>query len=293
MSQHLPRLIPFAHAAREGSFSRAAQRLGVSQSAVSQQVARLEADIGQTLLIREREGLRLTATGQELFDLAEPLLTLATAVDERISGLSRLDEGHLSIIANSPRPALGAIGRFKALYPGVQISFRLWDWTTSMRLVRDRQCDIAFLTEPKGLGDCIQYEMERVPYVAYLPHGHPLSGCEEVTFSQLSAETVLLPEEGSFTRRLVGNRLQSLGLSLPKVISTATFSLMQDAVLHGVGVGIFLDGAAHHSLSLPHRPISELPERYATQLVHAKDKTHLHIIRAFIETAIAPCGPKV
>ncbi len=283
MSQHLNRMIAFAHAAREGSFSRAALRLGVTQSAVSQHIARLETELGQPLLVREREGLRLTANGQEIFELADQMLTLSTALDERIAGMSRLDQGHLTIIANSPRPALGMIGAFKARHPGVSLTFRLWDWTTSMRLVRERQCDIAFLTEPRGIGSCVTREIGRQAYMVYLTPEHPLCAQPSVSLADLTSETVLLPEEGSFTRRVVMAKLAERDIVLPNVISTATFPLMQDAVLHRVGVGIFLDDAAHESVSLVRRPIRDLPETYGSFVAFPQDKAHLRLIQAFVD----------
>lgn len=285
MTQNLSRMIAFAHATREGSFSRAAERLGMTQSAVSQKIAKLEAEFGSPLLIREREGLRLTVSGQEVFEMAVQMLTLSQAMDERLAGMARLEDGHLTIIANSPRPALGAIGRFKSLYPGVNITFRLWDWTASMRLVRERQCDIAFLTEPKGIESCVTREVSRDSYRVYLPSTHPLTAHSEISLADLHSETVLLPEEGSLTQRIITQTLSRLGLSLPNVISTATFSLMQDAALHHVGVGIFLDNAAHESVALERRPIAELPETYSTVVAYPRDKAHLKLVQAFAECA--------
>lgn len=285
MSQNVSRMITFAHAVREGSFSRAAERLGVSQSAVSQKIAKLEVELGAPLLIREREGLRLTASGQDVFEMADQMLTLSAAMDERIADMSRLEDGHLTIIANSPRPALGAIGAFKAYYPGVHITFRLWDWTSSMRLVRERQCDIAFLTEPSRIGACVTREVSRDAYVVYLPPQHPLCAKREISLSDLASETVLLPEEGSFTRRIVAEKLSKHGLCLPNVISTATFSLMQDAALHRVGLGIFFDSAAHESIVLERRPIVELPETFSTVVAYPRDKAHLKLVQAFAEFA--------
>ena len=63
----------FAYVVRESSFSAAAERLGVSQSAVTQQVAKLEREVGAQLLIRGRDGVEVTATGQELYALADRL----------------------------------------------------------------------------------------------------------------------------------------------------------------------------------------------------------------------------
>ena len=280
----------FAHAVREGSFSRAASRLGVSQSAVSQQVGKLEAQLGTALLIREREGLRLTRSGQDIFELSEKLLTVAQSLDDRIDGMTRLEKGHLTIIANSPRPALKIIGAYKQKHPGVEIDFGLWDWTTSMRLVRQRQCDIAIVTEPRGLGACAAEQVERVAYVAHMPPDHPLAAHDSVSLHDLSRGTVLLPEEGSFTRRVVARKLAEAWLAFPSVMQTTSFPLMKEAALHRVGVGIFLEGAMHESTSLATRPIREMPETYGTFIVYPQDKAHLRLVQTFLDTGRAPAA---
>src|SRR6184192_3917913 len=91
-----PRLRAFAAVAREGSFSRAAQELYVSQPAVSKHVAALEAELGKRLLVRGRKGVTLTPAGHLLADYvlrAEALLAnarraLATGADAETGTLS-------------------------------------------------------------------------------------------------------------------------------------------------------------------------------------------------------------
>lgn len=291
MSRSVTRLLCFAHAVREGSFSLAAARMGVTQSAVSQQVAKLETALGAPLLLREREGLRLTPMGRETFEIADRLLTVSLEFDEKQQDLERLEGGHLTVIANAPRPALSLIGRFSARHPGVSIEFGLMDWTSSMSTIRERGCDIAIVTEPKGLDAHVLNEIERVRYVAYLRPDHPLAARKVLTFDDLRHVSVLLPEKGAFTRRVVSEKLAQHGKQFGKVINMTTFPLIQEAVLHGVGVGIFLDDSAHESTRIVTRPILEMPETYGTYLVCARDKAHLRLVQAFRDCAHDPNAP--
>ena len=74
--------IAFSYVVREGSFSAAARRLGVTQSTVTQHVSKLETLVGSQLLIRSRDGVSLTPTGQDFFELADRLVTLDCEIEE-------------------------------------------------------------------------------------------------------------------------------------------------------------------------------------------------------------------
>ena len=89
----------FTHAARERSFTRAAERLGVTQSSVTQHVAKLERIMGTRLLVRRRDGLELTRAGHELFAVSDRLRTLEQLIEERVANYSAFATGHLVVIA--------------------------------------------------------------------------------------------------------------------------------------------------------------------------------------------------
>lgn len=273
----------FAHVVREGSFSRAAERLGVSQSAVTQHVAKLEKSIGMKLLRREQNGVSLTRAGQSLFELADRRVTLDDLIVEKIQGFASLERGYLSVIANAPRPALPVIASFQKAYPKVEIDFTLYDWTQAMAMLRDRKVDIAIVTEPDRVGDCISLPISEVRYVAYVPEGHKLAGRHTITLTDLAEETVLIPEEGSFTARIVERKLKQHGRQFPNRMRTTTFPVMKEAILHGVGVGIFLDDSGFPGDGLVAVQVEELPETYVTKLVVPKDKWDLGIVQRFVE----------
>ena len=273
----------FAHVVREGGFSRAAERLGVSQSAVTQHVAKLEKSIGMKLLRREQHGVSLTRTGQKLYELADRWVTLDELILERIQGFASLARGYLSVIANAPRPALPVIAAFQKAYPNIEIDFTLYDWTQAMALLRDRKVDVAIVTEPDRMGDCISQSIGTARYVAYVPERHRLARQRAVSLLELSKETVLLPEEGSFTARIVERKLKQCGLHFPNRMRTTTFPVMKEAILHGVGVGIFLSDSGFPGDGLVAVPVDELPESYAIKLVVPKDKWDLRIVQRFTE----------
>ena len=281
-----PQITAFAQVVREQSFSKAAERLGITQSAVTQHVANLERAVGTNLIHRSRHGLTLTRAGQEFFELADRQLTLDNLIAEKVAGYATLDRGHLSVIANAPRPALLHIARFRNAFPNVELTFTLFDWTEAMRRLRQRLVDVAIVTEPDRIGACYREVIGEARYVAYLPRDHPRASQEVVHLAELAEDTVLLPEEGSFTERIVAAKLQAHDLQFPRRIRTTTFPVMKEAILHGVGAGIFLTDSGYPTSGLVMRPIVEMPETYKTEIAVPEDKYGLTAVQGFLQSAL-------
>lgn len=255
--------------------------MSVSQSAVSQHLAKLEAAVGTPLMLRERGGLRLTRAGRDLFDPAERHATLRRLIDERVEAHAMLGRGHLTVIANAPRPAPIYLAAFWRQHPGVEVAFTLYDWTTAMRLIRERRVDVAVVTEPHGVGDALVRRVGGARYRAWTPADHPLAASAPVSLTDLAAEAVILPEEGSYTQIVVRAALAEHGLALGRVIEATTAPVMKEAVLHGVGV--FLEDSMRPSAGLATVAIDELAR--ATCVVVPADKEGLATVRGFLDVA--------
>ena len=285
MSYYFYQISAFAHVAREGSFSKAAKRLGVSQSAITQHVAKLEKSTGAQLIVRTRDGLELTQSGVKLFELADRFVTLNSLIAERLKDHEDLQSGHLSIIANAPLPALEIISRFCKAYPQMQVEFALHDWTSAMSLLHQRRADIGIITNPLREDGWVIYPIRQSKYVAYMRHDHPLAMSKLKTLSlrQLDTEIVLLPEKGSLTQRVVSQAVDTHKIHLNRSLKMTTFPLMKEAVLQGIGIGIFLEHSTNQMQGLYTAEIDELPQTFETCLVIAKDKAELKSIKSFAD----------
>lgn len=279
--------VAFAYVVREGSFSAAATRLGVTQSAVTQHVAKLEKQVGSQLLLRSREGVSLTRTGQEFYDLADRLVALDASINERLEGFEAMARGHIKIIANAPLPALRAISQFRKAYPDVDIDFALYGWTTATRLLRERRADVGLITDPPIMEDWERVPVQKARYVAYLLPTSALADREVLTFDDLRHETVILPENGSLTERVVREAQAKHGIQLNRTIAMTTFPLMCEAVLQGAGIAIFLGKSGLISRGLVEVPIAELSRTHETAVVAPKDRARLRLVKAFIEMTSA------
>ncbi|MFY0618968.1 LysR family transcriptional regulator [Shimia sp.] len=279
------RFVAFAHVVREGSFSAAAICLGVTQSAVTQHVAKLEKQVGSQLLLRSRDGVTLTRTGRELYDLADRMVTLDATITERLKGFEAMERGHIRIIANAPLPALRAVSQFRQTYPEVEIEFALYDWTTATQLLRERRADVGLITDPPDVDDWERLTIQKSRYVAYVLPSSPLANRKHLHFSELAKETIILPENGSLTERVVRETQAAYGIQFRRSIKMTTFPLMCEAVLQGAGIAIFLSNSGLISRGLVEIPVAELSQEHETAVVAPKDRARLRLAKAFIEIA--------
>ena len=275
----------FTHAARERSFTRAAERLSVTQSSVTQHVAKLERIMGTPLFVRRRDGLELTRAGRELFAVSDRLRTLEKLVEETVGAYSEIAAGHLSVIANAPCPALPVIARYTARYPRVKIDFTLVSWTLAMQQLHERTTDIAIVTQPEVDELLYSLPLARTRYRAWVHRGHALAGRKRLSLRDLADQTVVVPEDGSLTQRLLHRKCDELGVTLSRLVKATTFPLVKEAVLHGVGVGLLLDDSMFPSTNLVAIDVAEMRETWTNCLVTPADKRDLRFVRSFIDVA--------
>jgi DNA-binding transcriptional LysR family regulator len=230
------RLRAFAAVAREGSFSRAAERLYVSQPAVSKHVASLEAELATKLVERDRRGAILTPAGQVLADYvlrAEALLAnarraLATGAEAHIGTLSLAASG---IPGTYLLP--GLLSRFHEESPSVELDFRLSTSGGALELVRAHEVELAVVG-----GMTVPPELESEPLVEdeVLLIGAPSLGGRRLRPKDLEALTWVSREEGSATRAAVESARWQIGLHGVRTLELPSWEAVKLSVASGGGV---------------------------------------------------------
>lgn len=277
----------FAYVVREGSFSAAATRLGVTQSTITQHIAKLEKSVGTLLLLRGRDGVELTPTGQEFYDLADRMVALDAEVSERLEGFNAMREGRLKVIGNAPQPALKIIARFRQRFPDIRVDFGLHDWTTATAMIRNRLADVGLITDAPEHENWERIHIERSQYVLYCLVDHPFARRREVSLGELRHETLIVPEKGSLTQRLLNQVCADHGITLTRTVTMTTFPLMCEAVLQGIGVALFLRNSSLIQENIAQVAIREMPDAQTTYLIATRDRTRLKLVAEFINAAVA------
>src|ERR1700759_885280 len=175
------RLRVLREVAHRGTISAAASALDYTQSAVSQQLAALEAETGLALLERHPRGVTLTAAGQTLVGHAEGILAQLEAAEEALQAISGLRGGGVRV---GPFPRAGAtlmpqaIADFRAAHPGVELSLAEGEPEDIAPRLRGGELDLALLFEFRGgsLGSGFaRTELLADPMHVVLPREHPLA----------------------------------------------------------------------------------------------------------------------
>src|SRR3954471_22204725 len=180
---HVGRLRVLREVAARGSFSEAADALSYTQSAVSQAVATLEAELGVTLIERDRGAIRPTAAGSALVDRADTILAQLDAAEEEVSAIAGARGGRLRIASF---PSAGAtlmpvaIATFRAAHPDVELSLAEGEPEDMVPRLRGGEFDLALLFEFRGVGDKLgagmrRFELLEDPMRLALPSGHPVA----------------------------------------------------------------------------------------------------------------------
>ncbi len=198
------RYITFQKIVELGSFTRAAQALGYTQSAVSQMIASLEDELSIQLLYRSRVGIRLTPEGEDLYPFIrgtvlqyQAMLGKAGEIRGLETGVVRI--GTISSISCHWLPRL--IKEFGEQYPKVQFVLHQGDYTTIPEWVRTGEADFGFVNPDAVQGMCTQF-LKEGELRAVLPADHPLAAEPFVELKQLAGEPFLLLEEGALSEPL-------------------------------------------------------------------------------------------
>ena len=246
--------------------------------------------MGARLFVRTRRGAELTATGRDFLDLSKEFVRVEAEIALKVRRYEMLGAGQLSIIANSPQPALRIIERFHRSHPDVEVDFGLYDWTRAMEMVRAQEVDLAFIVAPSAVEGLYVQPISQSRFVLYCPSAHPFARLKSVSLASLQDEALLLPETGSLTGRVVREAANAHGISLRRVVRMKTFPVMKEAILQGMGVGIFLEGSGWEEQRLVQVPIAELRADFATCLVSPKARLEHGLVARFSDHCAAEAG---
>jgi DNA-binding transcriptional LysR family regulator len=230
------RLRAFAAVAREGSFSRAAERLYVSQPAISKHVASLERELSTQLVVRTRGGASLTPAGEVLADYVLRAEALLANAGRALAAGGDAQVGTLALAASGiPGTYLlpETLARFHEQHPAVELDFRLSTSGGALDLVRAHEVELALVG-----GMTVPAELESEPLVEdeVVLVGPRSLGGRRLRASELADLTWISREEGSATRQAVESSRWQIGLRSVRVLELPSWESVKLAVASGAGI---------------------------------------------------------
>lgn len=288
----LSQLEVFLAVAREHRFSRAAEKLYRTQSAVSQTIRKLENELGESLFDRSSREGTLTDAGQVLYEYAEKLLNLRRDAHESLAELRELQKGKLVIAANefTALYLLPVLAELRRLHPMIKITVQRSLGSRIPDDVLRHSAELGVLSykpEESGLHSVVVYLDELVLVV---PPKHPLASASEVGVRQLGAESFVAHIVSSPHRDKVLQTFQRHKTPLHMDLELPTLQAIKQFVALGNGVALMPEISVETEVArgeLVRIPVRELRVQRKLRLIYRKEAGLSHAGRAFLKVAEA------
>jgi DNA-binding transcriptional LysR family regulator len=239
------RLRVLKEVAYRGSFSAAADALSYTQSAISQQIATLEAETGMALLERHPRGVSLTAAGQTLVGHAEGILARLEAAESSLEAIAGLRGGRLRVASFSTAGATLmplAIATFRGSYPDVELTLAEGEPEQIVPRLRAGELDLALLfefdDETLALEDMTRTELLDDPMYLALPPTHTLAAKEKLRLQDLAEEAWVQTSRSSPCALHVVRSCHAAGFEPNVAFESDDYQTVQGLVAAGVGVAL-------------------------------------------------------
>ncbi|MEA3304151.1 MAG: LysR family transcriptional regulator [Pseudomonadota bacterium] len=243
----------FVEVARQGSFSKAADLLFVTQPAVSKRIAALEDELQARLFDRIGKNITLTETGGELLPRARRLLLEADEMKRIASSLSTSVGGRL-LMGTSHHIGLHrlppVLKAFHNQYPKVILDLRFMDSEQAFQAVEQGELELAIVTLPSATPPNLEVQTIWIDLLEVVTAAdHPLASQQQVSLQTLAEYPAVLPGPQTYTRQILQQELQRLGLKLDTTLSTNYLETLKMLVMTGLGWSLLpntmIDGKLH------------------------------------------------
>jgi DNA-binding transcriptional LysR family regulator len=241
MSMNLNHLAVFYAVAQAGSMTLGAERLDISQPAVSKQVQELEHALGVHLFDRIGRRVHLSQAGEILADYAHRLFALAREVETAMADVRAVGRGRLAVGASTTIGTYllpSVVAEFWRRHPGVELLVQIENTEQVHRRLAGHELDVGLtegLVEEQELDAEVFHQDELVVIAA---PGHRLAGQRQVPLSAVREEPFILREPGSGTRAVEERALARLKLPVRAVMALGSTEAIKRVVAEGVGLAI-------------------------------------------------------
>lgn len=247
---------------KEGSFSKAAEKLYITQPSFSQYIGKIEKDLGVKLFERGTHPLKLTQAGEVYVEAAEQMEQIEAEMENRLNELEHLETGRLTLGTTPFRMAYllpGSIAEYQKLYPGIQVDFVEEDTRELANSLRKGMIDLYVGGEDKGFEEFRAEALGEEQFYLAVPGKMVLSEqirsqslrvedicsrnkrflfAEQIDFSIFSELPLIVAQEGECGLHQIKKYWRDTWDFLEKMISVKTLDTAFAFVNHGIGTAI-------------------------------------------------------
>ncbi|HEV3470956.1 MAG TPA: LysR family transcriptional regulator, partial [Pyrinomonadaceae bacterium] len=232
----------FVAIAETRTFTAAAQRVHVTQAAISMQIRQLEQEVGIPLFVRTPRRVVLTEAGDRLLERAQAILREHDAALAELAALAGAEHGRLRLgsasgmVSADPLPVI--LKRLRKVYPRAEVSVTSGTSEELVKKILAGEIDLAFVSLPVEARNVETELLSRDQLVAVASPRHPLAGQRVISAFALAQEKLILGERGGNTRRLIDEFFAHAGLRPKVVMELSRQAAIKNMVAADMGVGI-------------------------------------------------------
>ena len=240
----LRQLRAFCHAAKLGSMTQAAERLLMSQPAVSLHVRELEHELEAVLFERHGPRISLTAAGECLYELAMPLVEGMNRLpevfaeeldDENVKGELKIASGDAGAVYVLPR----VLKRLRDQSPAIRVRVSTGVLSRGLDLLLDDEVELMFGAKTQVTNTVTYRPVLSYDLVLITSEEHPLAGRETVSPAEIAAYPVIVPDFGTYSLQGVESPLRHLGIEANAVIEVGGWDVVERYVEAGLGIAFY------------------------------------------------------
>lgn len=283
---NLFQLRAFDAVAREGSFTRAAARLFISQPAVTGHIKALEEHYQITLLRRTARRVELTEEGTRLAAITRAMFGLAEEAQAMLEANRQLLTGRLEVAADGPHRVMPMLAQLRARYPGITVNLRLGNAQETLAALLSEHADVAVLTEVEPRKGLYLQSLGESQICALLPAGHPWAvDRHALAISELDRQIMVLREPSSITRRTFDQACVQADVRPRVLLELDSREAVTEAVAAELGIGIVSSVETSHDPRVVARSIVG-PGLVNQHMIGCLERRReLRLIQAFLSLA--------
>lgn len=236
-----------------GTFTAAAERVHVTQAAISMQIRLLETETGNRVFVRAPRRVILTEAGEKLLVRARAILREHDAALAEMAELRGAERGRVRVGSSSamvsadPLPQI--LRELRAAHPHAEMSVASGTSQALVEQILKGELEVAFVSMPVEAHGIETESLNRDELIAIANPRHPLAGQRTIDAATLAAEPLILGERGGNTRRLIDDFLARAGVRPHVTMELSRLAAIKRMVEEGMGVGIVPSQSAREEVA--------------------------------------------
>ncbi|GGO75403.1 transcriptional regulator [Marinobacterium nitratireducens] len=284
----------FHAVASQGSYTKAAEMLHVTQPTLSDHVKSLEERYGVKLFRRQGRGVVLTGLGRALLEITRRQSYLEAEAEQLLSRAQGLVTGKISVTADSPYLVVPLLGDFYRRYPGIELTVQFGNSERVLQDLYELRADIGLM--PESIDDsrlhALAYRKDQI--VILVPRGHEWARRSSIHFEELNERRLILREKGSNTRAIFEQAMRRHDIRAGTILEIGSREGVREAVAAGLGIGLISDSEVGNDSRLHPIRIRDAALNLTEYFVCLREAYPMPAVRAFfelVETRVnAPAG---